>query len=181
MTTALEVRDLRTQFPTRAGLVRAVDGVSFAVGQGRILGLVGESGSGKSATGFSILGLLEPPGRVVSGRVLLDGVDITGLGGEAMRRIRGARIAMVFQDPLMTLNPVLRVGTQMAAAVRAHARVSQAEARIRARDALGIVGIPSPAEPLKTIPQMGITTVLSKTARSSAARHTAAVRAEDGD
>ena len=132
--------------------MRAVDGVSFTVGHGRILGLVGESGSGKSVTGFSILGLLEPPGRVVSGQVLLDGADITGLQGEAMRRIRGARIAMVFQDPLMTLNPVLRVGTQMAAAVRAHANVSQAEARSRARDALGTVGIPSPAERLDAYP-----------------------------
>ncbi len=152
MTPVLEVRALRTQFPTRAGLVRAVDGVSFSVGRGRILGLVGESGSGKSVTAFSVLGLLEPPGRVVSGQILLDGADITALEGEAMRRIRGARVAMVFQDPLMTLNPVLRVGTQMEAAVRAHDRVSRAAARIRARDALGTVGIPSPAERLDAYP-----------------------------
>ncbi len=152
MNAVLEVRALRTQFPTRAGLVRAVDGVSFAVERGRILGLVGESGSGKSVTGFSILGLIEPPGRIVSGQVLLEGVDITGLQGRAMRRIRGARIAMVFQDPLMTLNPVLRVGTQMVAAVRAHDRVSKAAARARARDALEIVGIPSPAERLDAYP-----------------------------
>jgi len=149
---ALEVRDLHTMFPTLAGPVRAVDGVSFVVNAGRILGLVGESGSGKSVTGFSIMGLLDPPGRVVSGQVLLDGVDITGLQGEAMRRIRGARVAMVFQDPLMTLNPVLRIGTQMIAAVRAHNSVSRSVARARARDALGVVGIPSPAERLDAYP-----------------------------
>ena len=152
MTAALEVRALRTQFPTRAGLVRAVDGVSFSVERGRILGLVGESGSGKSVTAFSVMGLLEPPGRVVSGQILLRGADITGLQGEAMRRIRGAGIAMVFQDPLMTLNPVLRVGTQMAAAVRAHDRVSAAAARVRALAALATVGIPSPAERLLAYP-----------------------------
>ncbi len=149
---ALEVRALRTQFPTRAGVLRAVDGVSFAVGRGRILGLVGESGSGKSVTGFSVMGLVEPPGRVVSGQVLLDGEDVTRLPPAAMRRVRGARVAMVFQDPLMTLNPVLRVGTQMVAAVRAHDRVSRAAARARARDALATVGIPSPAERLDAYP-----------------------------
>ena len=142
---ALELRDLRTEFPLRSGVLRAVDGVSFRIGRGRILGLVGESGSGKSVTGFSILGLVEPPGRVVGGRVLLEGEDISGLPQGAMRRLRGARVAMVFQDPLMTLNPVLKVGTQMAAAVRAHDRVSRKAALDRARDALAIVGIPSPA------------------------------------
>ena len=149
---ALEVRNLRTHFPTRAGTVRAVDDVSFAIGRGRILGLVGESGSGKSVTGFSILGLVEPPGRVVSGQVLLDGEDVTRLSPERMRRVRGARVAMVFQDPLMTLNPVLRVGTQMAAAVRAHDRVSRSAAWARAREALATVGIPSPAERLDAYP-----------------------------
>lgn len=152
MTPVLEVRDLRTHFATRGGLVRAVDGVSFAVGRGRILGLVGESGSGKSVTGFSILQLVEPPGRIVSGQVLLDGQNIIGLRSEAMRRIRGARVAMVFQDPLMTLNPVLRIGTQMIAAVRAHDKVSRAAARARARDALATVGIASPAERLDAYP-----------------------------
>ncbi len=144
----LEVRDLRTSF----GTMRAVDGVSFAVGRGEVLGLVGESGSGKSVTGFSIMGLVDPPGRIVGGQVLLDGVDITGLQGEAMRRVRGKRISMVFQDPLMTLNPVLRVGTQMAAAVRAHDRVSKSEAWGRAEAALATVGIPSPRERLQAYP-----------------------------
>jgi peptide/nickel transport system ATP-binding protein len=150
---ALEVRGLRTEFLGRHGaVVRAVNGVSFSIGRGRILGLVGESGSGKSVTGFSILRLVEPPGRIVAGEVLLDGQDITRLPPGEMRRIRGARVAMVFQDPLMTLNPVLRIGTQMAAAVRAHDRVSRQAAWNRARDALAIVGIPSPAERLQAYP-----------------------------
>ncbi len=151
MSAVLEVKDLRTSF----GAVRAVDGVSFAVGRGQVLGLVGESGSGKSVTGFSIMGLVDPPGRVVGGSVWLEGEDITPLltrGGEAMRRVRGARVAMVFQDPLMTLNPVLRVGTQMAAAVRAHAPVSRAEAWARAEAALATVGIPSPRQRLSAYP-----------------------------
>ncbi|PWC27154.1 ABC transporter ATP-binding protein [Teichococcus aestuarii] len=149
---ALEVRGLRTQFPGRQGLVRAVDGVSFAIRRGEILGLVGESGSGKSVTGFSILGLVEPPGKVVAGEVLLAGRRISGLDGAAMRRIRGAEVAMVFQDPLMTLNPVLRIGTQMAAAVRAHDRVSRAAAWDRAEQALTTVGIPSPRARLDAYP-----------------------------
>ncbi len=149
---ALEVRGLRTQFPSRGGIVHAVDGVSFAIGRGEILGLVGESGSGKSVTGFSILGLVEPPGRVVEGEILLDGRPIGHLAAGAMRRLRGAQVAMVFQDPLMTLNPVLRIGTQMAAAVRAHDRVSRAAAWDRAGQALATVGIPSPRERLDAYP-----------------------------
>jgi peptide/nickel transport system ATP-binding protein len=148
----LRVRDLRTQFRTRTGLLKAVDGVSFEVGRGRILGLVGESGSGKSVTGYSILGLIEPPGEIAGGEVLLNGQDLTHLKGEAMRRVRGAQIAMVFQDPMMTLNPVLKIGTQMIAAVRAHDRVSRKAARVRSRDALAKVGIPSPEERLDAYP-----------------------------
>ncbi len=148
----LRVRDLRTEFAVRAGVVKAVDGVSFEVGRGRILGLVGESGSGKSVTGYSILGLIDPPGRIAGGEVLLNGVDVTKLRGEALRRIRGAHIAMVFQDPMMTLNPVLKVSTQMVAAVQAHDQVSTAVARARARDALATVGIPSPEERLDAYP-----------------------------
>ncbi|MBQ0823419.1 ABC transporter ATP-binding protein [Microvirga sp. HBU67558] len=148
----LRVKDLQTQFQTRAGVLKAVDGVSFEVGRGRILGLVGESGSGKSVTGYSILGLVEPPGRIAGGEVLLNGKDLTRLRGEAMRQVRGAQIAMVFQDPMMTLNPVLKIGTQMIAAVRAHDRVSRKAARARARDALAKVGIPSPEERLDSYP-----------------------------
>lgn len=148
----LRVKDLRTQFRTRGGVLKAVDGVSFEVARGRILGLVGESGSGKSVTGYSILGLIEPPGEIAGGQVLLNGQDLTVLKGEAMRRMRGAQIAMVFQDPMMTLNPVLKIGTQMVAAVRAHDRVSRKVAWSRARDALAKVGIPSPEERLDAYP-----------------------------
>lgn len=148
----LRVKNLRTEFAVRAGVVKAVDGVSFEVGRGRILGLVGESGSGKSVTGYSILGLIDPPGRIAGGEVLLNGVDVTKLRGEALRRLRGAQIAMVFQDPMMTLNPVLKVSTQMIAAVQAHDKVSTAIARVRARDALTTVGIPSPEERLDAYP-----------------------------
>ena len=148
----LQVRNLRTHFFTRAGVVRAVDDVSFTVRRGRVLGLVGESGSGKSVTGFSILGLVDPPGRIVGGQVLFQGQDLAALSEEAMRRLRGNRIAMIFQDPMMTLNPVLRIDTQMIETVLAHARVSREEARQRARDALGQVGIPSPEERLRAYP-----------------------------
>jgi peptide/nickel transport system ATP-binding protein len=148
----LEVRNLHTHFFTRAGVVKAVDGVSFTVGRGRIMGLVGESGSGKTVTGFSILGLVDPPGRITEGQVLFHGQDITKISEEEMRQLRGNRIAMIFQDPMMTLNPVLRVDTQMIETVLAHAKVSREEARQRCRDALGMVGIPSPEERLKSYP-----------------------------
>jgi len=148
----LEVRNLRTHFFTRAGVVKAVDDVSFTVGRGKVLGLVGESGSGKSVTGFSIIGLVDPPGRVVGGQILFQGRDLARISEEEMRDLRGNRIAMIFQDPMMTLNPVLRVDTQMIETVLAHKKVSKEEARQRARDALGMVGIPSPDERLKSYP-----------------------------
>ncbi|MGK9231920.1 ABC transporter ATP-binding protein [Inquilinus limosus] len=148
----LSVENLQTHFFTKAGVVRAVDGASFRVDRGEVLGLVGESGSGKSITGFSILGLVDPPGRVVGGRILFKGEDLAALPPERLRQLRGNRIAMIFQDPMMTLNPVLRVETQMVEAVQAHERVSRAEAVARARDALGRVGIPSPEERLKAYP-----------------------------
>lgn len=148
----LEVSNLSTHFPTRRGIIKAVDEVSFSVGQREIVGLVGESGSGKSITGFSILGLVDPPGRVVSGSIRFQGEDLTQLPQKAMRAIRGKRIAMIFQDPMMTLNPVLSIGTQMAEAVLAHDKVSRTEARNRSRDALGMVGIPSPEERLDAYP-----------------------------
>jgi peptide/nickel transport system ATP-binding protein len=148
----LDVRDLCTHFVTRAGVLKAVDGVSFSVGPGRILGLVGESGSGKSVTGFSILGLVDPPGRIVGGEILFEGRDLTRLGEREMRELRGNRIAMIFQDPMMTLNPVLRIGTQMVETLRAHARIGRSAARQRAREALAAVGVPSPAERLDAYP-----------------------------
>lgn len=146
--TVLEVRDLRTHF----GQAKAVDGVSFSVARGEVLGLVGESGSGKSVTGFSIIGLVDPPGTIVGGQIVFDGRDITRSSREEMRALRGRRMAMIFQDPMMTLNPVLRIDTQMIEAVQAHENVSRADARARARDALGMVGIPSPDERLQAYP-----------------------------
>jgi peptide/nickel transport system ATP-binding protein len=126
--------------------------VTFAIDKGEILGLVGESGSGKSITGFSILGLIEPPGHVAGGRILFQGQDLVGAPHESLRQIRGKKIAMIFQDPMMTLNPVLTIETQMVEAVLAHDAVSYREAHNRARDALGLVGIPSPEERLKAYP-----------------------------
>ena len=149
---ALRVENLRTHFFTRQGVVKAVEDVSFSVEPGKILGLVGESGSGKSMTGYSIMGLIDPPGRVLAGHILLGGEDLREFSPEAMRGIRGNRIAMIFQDPMMTLNPVLRIDTQMTEAIRAHADVDRGAALERARDALERVGIPSPEERLYAYP-----------------------------
>jgi peptide/nickel transport system ATP-binding protein len=148
----LRVEGLRTHFFTRHGVVRAVDGVSFEVRAGQVLGLVGESGSGKSVTGFSVMGLVDPPGRIVAGSILLKGRELRTLAAGEWRAIRGNRVAMIFQDPMMTLNPVLRIDTQMIEAVRAHEAVSVRSARERARDALARVGIPSPDERLAAYP-----------------------------
>ena len=148
----LEVDDLKTHFFTKGGVVKAVDGVSFSVSRGEVLGLVGESGCGKSITGFSILGLIDPPGRIVSGAIRFKGQDIANFGDEAARRLRGNRIAMIFQDPMMTLNPVLRIDTQMIEAVRAHRKVDHATALEDARKALAQVGIPAPERRLKAYP-----------------------------
>jgi peptide/nickel transport system ATP-binding protein len=148
----LEVEGLATHFFTKAGVVKAVDGVSFTVDKGEVLGLVGESGSGKSMTGYSIMGLVDPPGRVVAGRMLLGGRDLASLSAEQMRQLRGNRVAMIFQDPMMTLNPVLRIDRQMTEAIHAHADVSAGAARERARAALVKVGIPSPDERLAAYP-----------------------------
>jgi peptide/nickel transport system ATP-binding protein len=153
----LRVRGLQTQFATRAGMAKAVDDVSFDVGRGQIMGLVGESGSGKSMTGYSILGLIDPPGQVVAGEVLLtlqngETVDLRRLPPKEMQHMRGNRVAMIFQDPMMTLNPVLRIDTQMIEAIQAHFPVSRPDAMARALAALAKVGIPSPAERLVAYP-----------------------------
>ncbi|AVO38363.1 ABC transporter ATP-binding protein [Pukyongiella litopenaei] len=152
MSAALDVQELTTRFDTRRGTVTAVSDVSFSVDRGRIMGLVGESGSGKSVTGFSILGLIDEPGRVTGGRIMVEGTDLRSLSPDKMRSMRGRKVSMVFQDPMMTLNPVLRIGDQMAMAVRVHERMSKAKALERARDALGKVGIPSPEERLAAYP-----------------------------
>jgi peptide/nickel transport system ATP-binding protein len=151
-TPVLEVQDLQTHFFTRAGVLKAVEGVSFSLNRGEVLGLVGESGSGKSVTGFSLMGLVDPPGRIVGGSIKLNGQELVGLREEKMRALRGARIAMIFQDPMMTLNPVLRVDTQMIEAIKAHEDISEEAARERARASLAMVGIPSPDERLQSYP-----------------------------
>jgi len=152
MTATLQVSNLQTRFFSRNGIARAVDNVSFTVERGQVMGLVGESGSGKSMTGYSIMGLIDAPGKVVSGEILLNGVDLRSLSPEAMREIRGNRIAMIFQDPMMTLNPVLRIDTQMTEAVLAHQDVSKAVALEMAREALVRVGIAAPDERLFAYP-----------------------------
>jgi peptide/nickel transport system ATP-binding protein len=148
----LTVDDLRTHFATSAGLVRAVDGVSFAIERGEVLGLVGESGCGKSVTSLSIMRLVPPPGRIVSGRVRLNGEDLLAKDAEAMRRVRGARIAMVFQEPMTSLNPVFTIGDQIAAAVLAHGEGDHRAAWERAVEMLDHVQMPSPRDRARDYP-----------------------------
>jgi len=141
----LEVRDLRTYFHTEEGVARAVDGVSFAVGRGQTLGLVGESGCGKSVSAFSIMRLVpDPPGRIEAGQILLKGRDLLALDEEEMRRVRGDDLAMIFQEPMTSLNPVLTCGFQIAEAIVLHQQVSKQEAHARAVEMLKLVGIPAP-------------------------------------
>ncbi len=148
----LSVRDLRTHFETRQATLKAVDGVSFDLYPGEILGLVGESGSGKSVTGYSLLGLVDPPGRIVSGSVRLQGQELVGLPPAQLRALRGRRLAMVFQDPMATLNPLLTIGAQMALALRAHGDVSEEAVRVRSLEVLQQVGIPDPVSRLGAWP-----------------------------
>ena len=148
----LEVEGLRTWFDTRQGTVKAVDGVSLRLDPGEILGLAGESGSGKSVTGLSILGLVDPPGRIVAGQVRFRGEDLLQMSPERLRRLRGDRLSMVFQDPMMTLNPVLRIDTQMTEAIEAHRPIAPAEATRLALDGLRRVGIPAPEQRLRSYP-----------------------------
>ena len=148
----LRVRDLATHFSTRTGVAKAVDGVSFDVAAGEIVGLVGESGSGKSVTGYSILGLVDPPGRIARGSVNLDGQELVGLPNARLRGLRGRRIAMVFQDPMSTLNAVLKVSVQMQLAMLAHGKPSPGEMQRRSVEALARVGIPDPERRLEAYP-----------------------------
>ena len=147
MTPLLTVDDLVVEFPTEYGVLRAVDGVSLEVGRGEILGVAGESGSGKSVTAMSVLGLVRPPGRVVRGSIRFDGEDLLALPARRLRRIRGRRIAMIFQDPMTALNPVVPVGAQVAEAIRLHQpRLGRAAVRARVLELLASVGIADPAD-----------------------------------
>lgn len=148
----LSVRDLRVEFTTRRGTLTALDGISFDIAAGEVLGMVGESGAGKSLTGAAIIGLLEPPGRIAGGEIRLRGERIDTLPPEAMRRIRGKRIGMVFQDPLTSLNPLYTVAQQLTETIRTHADVSEAEARARAIALLDRVGIPAAARRIDDYP-----------------------------
>ena len=139
----LEVKNLVVEFPNRRGTLRAIDGISFNIAPGEILGVVGESGAGKSLTGASIIGLLEPPGRIASGEVLLEGQRIDNLNNNQLRHIRGRKIGAIFQDPLTSLNPLYSVGKQLTETIQAHLPVSNAEARKRAIDLLKDTGIPA--------------------------------------
>ena len=151
-TATLAVQDLKTYFFTKAGVVKAVDGVTFSVNQGQVMGLVGESGCGKTVTGFSIIGLVDSPGQIVGGRIRFKSQDLVNMPEPQLQRLRGSRIAMIFQDPMMTLNPVLRIDTQMIEAIKAHEKVSRDNAWRRSRDILARIGIPSPEERLKAYP-----------------------------
>ena len=139
----LEVKNLVVEFPNRRGTLRAIDGISFDIAPGEILGVVGESGAGKSLTGASIIGLLEPPGRIASGEVLLEGQRIDNLTNDQLRHIRGRKIGAIFQDPLTSLNPLYSVGKQLTETIQAHLPVSNTEARRRAIDLLKDTGIPA--------------------------------------
>jgi peptide/nickel transport system ATP-binding protein len=148
----LEVRHLRVEFPTRRGTLVAIDDVSFTISAGEVLGVVGESGAGKSMTGAAIIGLLEPPGRIAAGEILLDGRRIDDLRYEDMRRIRGKEIGAIFQDPLTTLNPLYTVGRQLAETMTTHLPITPAEARKRAIGWLDLVGIPAAAQRIDSYP-----------------------------
>jgi len=149
----LSVRDLRIEFPLRRGTTLvAVDGISFDVKRGEILGIVGESGAGKSLTGQSVIGLLEAPGRIAGGKILLDGQRIDNLAEAEMKKLRGARIGMVFQDPLTSLNPLYRVGAQIVETIRTHLNVDEATAQERAVSLLREVGLPAAEQRMSAYP-----------------------------
>jgi oligopeptide/dipeptide ABC transporter ATP-binding protein len=152
MSPLLETKNLETHFQTRAGVVRAVDGVSFSIAKGEMLALVGESGCGKSVTALSILRLVAPPGKIVGGEILFKGENLLALSDEAMRAIRGNRIAMIFQDPMTSLNPVYTIGEQIGEALRLHRKLSRAQARGAAVEAMREVAIPDAARRLQDYP-----------------------------
>ncbi|NVN84527.1 MAG: ABC transporter ATP-binding protein [Rhodopseudomonas sp.] len=148
----LSVRNLRVEFPTRRELLHAIDGVSFDIARGEVLGVVGESGAGKSVTGLAVIGLIDPPGRISGGEIWLSGMRIDNLPPEELRRVRGKRIGMIFQDPLTSLNPLYRIGDQLVETIRTHLPLSPAAARKRAIDLLAEVGIPGPEKRIDAYP-----------------------------
>ena len=148
----LSVRNLKTSFFTHVGEVKAVRGISFDVNEGEVLGIVGESGSGKSVTSLSIMSLLQYPGRVVDGEILLNGEDILTYGKNQMRRVRGKEIAMIFQDPMTSLNPVYTIGNQIMEMILEHEKMSRREARARAIEMLKLVGIPAAEKRIDSYP-----------------------------
>ena len=150
----LEVDHLRIEFPTRRNILVAVDDISFSIDQGEVLGIVGESGAGKSLTGAAIIGLLEPPGRIAHGTIRLEGRQINGLPNEAMRRIRGARIGVIFQDPLTSLNPLYTIGRQLVQTILTHTALNAAQARKFAVDLLNEVGIPAAKHRIDSYPHV---------------------------
>lgn len=153
MTALLQVRDLRVSFPDAAGRIHPVDGVSFTIERGKTLALVGESGCGKSLTSLALLRLIPPPGRIDDGSsVTLEGTDVLALKADALRAVRGRRIAMIFQDPMTSLNPVFRIGDQITEVIHAHFKVSRQDARQQALSLLQEVGIPDAAERLRAYP-----------------------------
>ena len=148
----LSVRNLKTSFFTHVGEVKAVRGISFDVNEGEVLGIVGESGSGKSVTSLSIMGLLQYPGRVVDGEILLNGEDILTYSKDQMRRVRGKEIAMIFQDPMTSLNPVYTIGNQVMEMILEHEKMTKREARARAIEMLKLVGIPAAEKRIDSYP-----------------------------
>ncbi|WP_376988710.1 ABC transporter ATP-binding protein [Bosea sp. R86505] len=148
----LSVRDLTVEFVTRRGTLRALDRISFDVARGEVLGVVGESGAGKSVTGSAIIGLIDPPGRIAGGEVRLAGERIDNLPPEAMRKVRGKRIGMIFQDPLTSLNPLYRISEQLIETIRVHTDLDAGQARARAIALLDEVGIPAPEKRIDSYP-----------------------------
>ena len=148
----LSVRGLKVDFVTRRGALHALDDVSFAIARGEVLGVVGESGAGKSVTGLAVIGLIDPPGRIVGGEIDLSGLRIDNLPAEQMRRIRGKRIGMIFQDPLTSLNPLYRIGDQLIETIRTHTTLSAEAARQRAIGLLAEVGISAPEKRIDAYP-----------------------------
>jgi peptide/nickel transport system ATP-binding protein len=148
----LSVRNLSVEFVTRHRTLRAIDGVSFDIAKGEVLGVVGESGAGKSVTGLAVIGLIDPPGRIAGGEIYLSGMRIDNLPPEELRRIRGKRIGMIFQDPLTSLNPLYRIGDQLVETIRTHLSLSEQAARKRAIDLLAEVGIPAPEKRVDAYP-----------------------------